>query len=218
MRKNDQAIYLWSFFIVSAIVLAFLYTPLGGNLSNSSDGYYIETAPSVNFGGRIANSPKRRVSYNSYSPSANDLPQAVSSNNYMSQRPVVAGGGATQNTNTQFGNSYSASGLSLGASDGGGSGGATGGGGTGMMAVSGGGRSQSTSNAGGGAMMAPFSDDGISTGGPMKSSTSESSSIDPGFKTNEGSDSPLGTPIGDGSWLLLLFAAVYIFIKNKAKL
>lgn len=218
MRKNDQAIYLWSFFIVSAIVLAFLYTPLGGNLSNSSDGYYIETAPSVDFGGRIANSPKRRVSYNSYSPSANDLPQAVSPNNYMSQRPVVAGGGATQNTNTQFGNSYSASGLSLGSSAEAGSGGATGGGGTGMMAVSGGGRSQSTSNAGGGGMMAPFSSNGMSTGGPMKASNDDGDEFDVP-KTDPGGG-PTGNPlpIGDGSWLLLLFAAVYIFIKNKAKL
>lgn len=213
MRKNDQAIYLWSFFIVSAIVLAFLYTPLGGNLSNSSDGYYIETAPSVDFGGRIANSPKRRVSYSSYSPSANDLPQAVSPNNYMSQRPVVAGGGATQNTNTQFGNSYSASGLSLGSSAEAGGGGATGGGGTGMMAVSGGGRSQSTSNAGGGAMMAPFSSN-VESNNTLQKLPGSVNGADPGDDEDLGN--PL--PLGDGSWLLLLFAAVYIFIKNKAKL
>lgn len=213
MRKNDQAIYLWSFFIVSAIVLAFLYTPLGGNLSNSSDGYYIETAPSVDFGGRIANSPKRRVSYSSYSPSANDLPQAVSPNNYMSQRPVVAGGGATQNTNTQFGNSYSASGLGLGSSAEAGGGSATGGGGTGMMAVSGGGRSQSTSNAGGGGMMAPFTSN-VESNNTLQKFPGGVNGADPGDDEDLGN--PL--PLGDGSWLLLLFAAVYIFIKNKAKL
>ena len=213
MRKNDQAIYLWSFFIVSAIVLAFLYTPLGGNLSNSYDGYYIETAPSVDFGGRIANSPKRRVSYNSYSPNANDLPQAVSSNNYMSQRPIVAGGGATQNTNIQFGNSYPASGLSLGSSAEAGSGGGASGGGTGMMAVSGGGRSQSTSNAGGGGMMAPFSSN-VESNNTLQKFPGGVNGSDPGDDDDLGN--PL--PIGDGSWLLLLFAAVYIFIKNKAKL
>lgn len=215
MRKNDQSIYLWSFFIVSAIVLAFLYTPLGGNLSNSPDGYYIETAPSVNFGGNIANSPKRRVTNNSYSPNANDVPQAVSTNNYMSQRPVVTGGGAAQNSNLNAGNGYVVSGIGLSSPVGAGGSGAGGGGGTGMMAVSGGGRSQSTGNAGGGGggMMAPFSNDGLSIDGPMKATNNEVS------KSDAGAD-PFGNPlpIGDGSLLLLLFAAIYIFIKNKAKL
>lgn len=215
MRKNDQSIYLWSFFIVSAIVLAFLYTPLGGNLSNSPDGYYIETAPSVNFGGRISNSPKRRAANNSYSPGANDVPQAVSSSNYMSQRPVVTGG-ANQNSNAMAGNSYSASGIGLGASAGTGGGGASGGGGTGMMAVSGGGRSQSTGSAGGGGggMLAPFSSGVETSNNTMQKFPGGVNGADPG------DDDDLGAPIpiGDGSLLLLLFAAVYIFIKNKAKL
>lgn len=215
MRKNDQSIYLWSFFIVSAIVLAFLYTPLGGNLSNSPDGYYIETAPSVNFGGNIANSPKRRVTNNSYSPNANDVPQAVSTNNYMSQRPVVSGGGASQNTNMMVDNGYSVSGLSLSSSTSTGGGGASGGGSTGMMAVSGGGRSQSTGNAGGGGgMMAPFSSNLENSDNTMQKFPGGTNGLDPG------DDDDLGAPIpiGDGSWLLLLFAAIYIFIKNKAKL
>jgi hypothetical protein len=194
---------------------------LGGNVSNSSDGYYIETSPSVNFGGRIANSPKRRATNNSYSPGANDVPQAVSTNNYMSQRPVVTGGGATQNSNVMAGNGYSASGISLSSATGAGGGGASGGGGTGMMAVSGGGRSQSTGNAGGGGggMMAPFSSEGITTGGPMKAANEEEED-EFGKPNTDPGGTPTGNPIpiGDGSWLLLLFAAVYIFLKNKAKL
>lgn len=209
MEKKYQIIYIWSFLIISGIILLILYTPIGGDLHYAAyreQGRYA-VAPGVNYSSQVggfSGGSSSGGSYN-YSPSVS----AYTSPNY---KAVSA---ANYSTSTNFGSSasYSAGGgLALPnktISSGGGSSS-----GTGMMAV-GGGRQQSSNEvsstfSGGGSMGGSlFSTTTIADGGVMqRGTTGEDDPLDPG-------GDPLGEPLplGDEFGILLLLSSIFAIYK-----
>lgn len=66
MDRRLRKIYVWSFMIVAGIVLALLYTPMGGRLYYSSNGSAVKTTyPGVNFQEKIVNPRGSSVPYSS---------------------------------------------------------------------------------------------------------------------------------------------------------
>jgi hypothetical protein len=213
MEKKYQIIYIWSFIIVSGIILLLLYTPLGGDLhyaAYNEQGRY-NVAPGVNYSSQVggfSGGTSSGGSYN-YSPSVS----AYTSPNYK------AISSANYSTATNFGSSasYSGGGLALPnrtVSGGGGAGSS----GMGMMAVGGGRKSSNeVSNAfsGGGSMGGSlFNTTTLADGGVMQKGTNDEDDPPPVNPLDPGGDPtnpPL--PLGDDIKILLLFGVVFAFYK-----
>ena len=220
MEKKYQKLYIWSFIIISGIILAMLYTPLGGDLNKSVYGEYNNYPSSgVNFNGRIGNAPKNgratlARNYNDAVPVNSGTGHSV-----LSKPVVVIGGASTSGSNLQSGASYQASKPRNNDNLGGGLG-ASGGGGTGMIAL--GGRSSGgngVSSGGGG-----FS------GGGMFSTTAPSFETESAIQkagedeledlSDPGGGEPVGDPIpvGEGFFTLIIMVLMYShYIYRKFK-
>jgi len=216
MEKKYQIIYIWSFLIISGIILLLLYTPLGGDLhyaAYNEQGRY-NVAPGVNFSSQVggfSGASSSGGSYN-YSPTIS----AYKSPNYN------AVGGANysySSSSTGFANSASYSGgggLALpnrAVSSGGGGGGSSGGG---MMAAGGGGRrsSNEVSNtfSGGGSLGGSlFNTTTLADGGVLQKGTEDEE--DPLDPSGDPVEPPLGMPLGDEMWTLLFIALIFAFYK-----
>lgn len=215
MEKKYQKLYIWSFIIISGIILAMLYTPLGGNLHDSTFGSYDNyTTPGVNFHGKIGNAPKngrtnQTRNYNDAMPVNSGTAYSVLS------KPVVIGNSSTSQSNFQNGN-YQGGGLNFNKTNSGMNNGSAGSGGTGLIAL-GGGRSGGSSTGGGsfsgGGLFSSTAPSATNEGVMQKASNDLDDLADPG-----GGD-PTGDPIpaGDGFYLLILFCVVYAFIKFRHK-
>jgi len=215
MEKKYQIIYIWSFLIISGIILLLLYTPLGGDLhyaAYSEQGRY-NVAPGVNYSSQIGGFSGASTSGGSYSYSP-----SVSA--YTSPSFKVSSG-ANYSTTT-FGNSASyggGGGLALPnktiSSSGGSAGGSSG---MGMMAAGGGGRRSSNevsnSFSGGGSLGGSlFNTTNLADGGVMQKGDEDDpppsgDPVDPG---GEPTGDPL--PIGNELGILLLLASVFSIYK-----
>ena len=214
MEKKYQKLYIWSFIIISGLVLAMLYTPLGGNLHNSTYGNYDNyTTPGVNFNGRIGNAPKggRATQARNYN---DEIPVNSGSTYSVLSKPVVVGNnGSTSHSNLQNGN-YQTGKLGSSKSNDGLAGGS--GSGSGMIALGGGRSGGSTSGAtgsySGGGLFSSTSPSATTEGVMQKGTTNFGDELaDPG-----GGD-PTGNPIpaGDGFKVLILFGLLYGYFKYR---
>ncbi|MBN2766164.1 MAG: hypothetical protein JXR27_07285 [Paludibacteraceae bacterium] len=211
MEKKYQKLYIWSFIIISGIILLMLYTPLGGDLHNSTYGNYDNySSPGVNFNGRINNAPKsgRANSTQTYN---NNIPTNSGSGYSALSSPIVAGNGSSgSHSGTQNGH-YSA--RNLNSSNNRPTGTGSGIGGTGMIALGGnrgGGSGSSTGGGsfGGGGMFSSATPSSMTEGVMQKNDGFEESPIaDPG-----GGD-PVGDPIpvGEGIYILLMLGIIYTY-------
>lgn len=209
MEKKYQIIYIWSFLIISGIILLLLYTPLGGDLhyaAYNEQGRY-NVAPGVNYSSQIggfSGGSSSGGSYN-YSPTVSA---------YKSTTYNVVGTGANYSSATNFGSSASYSGgggIALSNKSISGSGGS---GGSGMMAVGGGSRGSSnggSNNFSGGGVLGGslFNSTTLADGGVMQKGTQGTEGpLDPG---NEPLEDPL--PIGDELGILMLLVSLFTFYK-----
>jgi len=96
MEKKYQIVYIWSFIIISSVILLLLYTPLGGGLHQSITTNNVVVNPTIDFGGKIANSPKNLRS--NYQPvNSNVEYESQEGNNIKSISNVSSGSGISQN-------------------------------------------------------------------------------------------------------------------------
>ncbi len=210
MEKKYQIMYIWSFIIISGIILLLLYTPMGGKLHyaaySEQDRYSV--APGVNYssqvsgfsggsstGGTYNYSVPTQSAYTSPSYSASGGGYATSTN-YGSASYGGAGGGITLTT------------KAISSSGGGGGGGA----GFGAMAGGGGRSSNQVSNTftGGGSMGGNlFNNTMIADGGVMQKGTNDED--DP---LDAGGD-PTGTelPLDNELVILLILSAIFALYK-----
>lgn len=214
MEKKYQKLYIWSFIIISGLVLAMLYTPLGGNLYTSTYGNYDKyTNPGVNYNGRIGNAPKggRGIQTRNYN---DEIPVNSGSTYSVLSKPVVIGNsGSASHSNLQSGN-YQAGGFGTDRNNGGllSSGNA---GGSGMIALggrSGGSAGNATGSYSGGGLFSSTSPSATTEGVMQKGTTDFGDELaDPG-----GGD-PTGDPIpaGDGFYVLILFGLLYGYFRYR---
>ncbi len=217
MEKKYQIIYIWSFLIISGIILLLLYTPLGGDLhyaAYNEQGRF-NVAPGVNYSSQIggfSGGSSSGGSYN-YSPTVSA---------YKSPTYNVIGGGGNYATSSNFGSSASyggGGGLALSNKTITSSGGVGGSGGSGMMAVGGGNRQSSnevsnTFSGGGDLGGSLFNTTTLADGGIMQKGTEdEAKPLDPG-KDSSGDPLPLGDDLGI-LMLIASFFALYIRFKKK---
>jgi len=212
MEKKYQIIYIWSFIIVSSIILLLLYTPLGGDLHQSDSNEYNIVNTSVNFGGEISNSPKR--SYTQQSNSGNSVAAipsyAPKKSRYVSTNNTVGG------TNNLSNNGYSVNSKSTLSSAQSTSSGGNGGGGM-STAFGGGGGSNSSENTSsqgfGGGANSPFSS---STPGSSVS-VMQKATNDINDLSDPGGEDPIGDPlpVGDGLYFIIAMAVVYVLKTKK---
>lgn len=215
MEKKYQKLYIWSFIIISGIILTMLYTPLGGNLHSSAYGDYNNySSPGVNFNGGIGNAPKNARTTNTRN--YNDAVPVSSGSGYSAlSKPVISGNtGSSSHSNLQGGN-YQGSGLNALKSNNTQTGGSAGG--TGMIAIGGGGRSGGGNGGGGG-----FSGGGLfSTATPSSTSGGimQKASNDLEDLADPGGGDPVGDPIpvGDGFYILILFVMLYGFFRYRER-
>jgi|GEM_PF-2552265 len=216
MEKKYQIIYIWSFLIISGIILLLLYTPLGGDLhyaAYNEQGRY-NVAPGVNFSSQVSGfsgSSSSGGSYN-YTPTISE---------YRSPGYSIGASGGNYSTSTGIGNSgsYSGGGITLSNKSVSGSGGAGGSSGGGMMAVGGGRRSSSgvsgTFSGGGSIGGSLFNTTTTADGGVLQRAGDEDPPVipnsDPGVEYELGS--PLGMPLGNEMWSLLFIAFIFTFYK-----
>lgn len=215
MEKKYQKLYIWSFIIISGLVLAMLYTPLGGNLHTSTYGNYDNyTTPGVNFNGRIGNAPKggRATQARNYN---DEIPVNSGSTYSVLSKPVVVGNnGSTSHSNLQNGN-YQASSLGSDRSNGGLISGSAGG--SGMIALGGGRSGGSAGNATGsypgGGLFSNTTPSATNEGVMQKGTSSSGVTLsDPG---GDSTGNPL--PVGDGFYVLILFGLLYGYFKYRQK-
>lgn len=188
-----------------------LYTPLGGNLHKSTYAYQEYNNTSVNFGGRIANAPKRGKYGNS---SNNDAVNINNKSGYSAlSRPIVSPSGSSSSFNSSA--HYQPSSLNKSELSNSGSGA----GGNGMMALgSKGGSGNSGSGSGGGVGGGLFSSDNSSnsSGGVMQKGTQAGfTPADPGGSGEEDEDLGAPLPVGNGLYFLLFMALIYSLFKLK---
>lgn len=210
MEKKYQIIYIWSFLIISGIILLLLYTPLGGDLHYSAyneQGRY-NVAPGVNYSSQIGGFSGGSSSGGSYNYSP-----AVSA--YKSPSYNVIGGGGNYSSSTNIGSSasYSGGGITLSNKTITSSGGAGGSGGMGMMAAGGGNRQSSnevsnTFSGGGSLGGSLFNTTTIADGGVMQKAGEEDDPLDPG-------GDPIGDPLplGDDLGILILLVSIFTVYK-----
>lgn len=209
MEKKYQIIYIWSFIIISGIVLLLLYTPLGGDLHyaayNEQNRYAV--SPGVNYSSQIGSlSGSNSGSSSSYgyytapSPYASQSFQSISSANTTSGSSIGSGNG------------YNSSGLttrSARAKSGEGSGGSS----SGFSGMTVGGKRTEVNNT--------FSS-GSGIGGSLTNTTTGTSTVIQRGATEEGDPlDPGGDPTGDplpiGNELGILLFFVLIFSVYKWK-
>lgn len=210
MEKKYQIIYIWSFIIVSCIILLLLYTPLGGDLHQTSSTNYTVVNTTVDFGGGIANSPKNKVSqYRSkdetYISRANDS-RGYSQSTFTSTRPTV-----TDNSQANYAVGFKSNSGSQ-SSKGNGSG-------IGNSILS---KSKSSAASGeaqsGGVVVSPFSTStpaSANSGAVIQKATNDVTDL-----SDPGGEDPTGDPlpIGDGIYpmtILLFIYALSIFFKKR---
>lgn len=207
MEKKYQIIYIWSFIIVSSLILLMLYTPLGGDLHQSDSDQYSIANTSVNFEGRISNLPKRNYSQQSTSGD-NNLP-SHSSRNFKSAS-VHSNRGAINNLPNNGSSVNSKRTLSSAQSTGGSNGNIAA-----ASSTFGGGKlnASSSSNSQSEVDNSPFSTSTPNSGSVMQRNNNETTDnlSDPGGDELVGD--PL--PIGDGLYLLISMALVYVFRLKK---
>lgn len=204
MEKNYRKLYIWSFIIVSTVILLLMYTPMGGNLYQSTYGpqdYKGFTA--VNFGTKINNAPKAHNRANNYQSS---VPSVNQNSNYSAlSSPVVGSSSASSHLsgNWSYQSNYTASSSNKATGSGGGGGGS-------MMALGSRGGSGGSGTAGGGGS---FSGGGLfSSNAPGSNSNMQKSPLDvPFLAADPGGEEDLGNPlpVGDGLYLMLLMALAY---------
>ena len=207
MERKYQIVYIWSFIIISGIVLLLLYTPIGGELhrATSSEQYRYNTAPGVNYDtqiGRFSGANSSGTNYGGGTPSAYVSPNMKSGN--------ISYNGSTAASNQSFNSGNGSAGLSgIGISKTKtASSGASGGLG-GITAPIGGGSSSSVSSGGG--MSTPFAAANTGTSVMQKAgeeATAGDDELDPG-------DDPNGNPLPLGNDLLVLFSIAAIFSGYK---
>ena len=210
MERKYQIIYIWSFIIVSSIILLLLYTPMGGDLHQSSNNEYSIVNTSVNFGGKISNSPRRSYSQQGGGENKSNVLPTYYKRNAKSVSTNNAGGGTTDNfsNGTYTVNSRSTLSSAQNAV------GSTGGGAA--STVFGGGKSNTTSSGSsgsyGGGANSPFSNATPSSSSVMQKATSGIDDL-----SDPGGEDPIGDPlpIGDGLYLLILMVLIYGSFKFK---
>ncbi len=206
MEKKYQIIYIWSFIIISGIILLLLYTPLGGDLHYAaySEQSRYAVSPGVNFDRQVGNfsgGSSSGGSYN-YAPSQ----QAYVSPSFQNGGGSNFSGGNSLNNNSNYsgGNLALSSNKikSFGASS---SGGAVGG----MAAVSRkSGTEVNSTLSGGGVDGSLFNSTAINDGGVMQRAGEEDPPLDPG---GDPTQPPL--PIGNEIGALLFFAGIFTIYK-----
>jgi hypothetical protein len=209
MEKKYQKLYIWSFIIVSGIILMLLYTPLGGNLHKSTYAYQEYNNTSVNFGGRIANAPKR----GKYNQSSNNDAININRSGYsVLSKPIVSPSGSSSSFNSTA--NYQPSNKSELSNTGG-----SGAPGNGMMALGskgGSGNSGSGSVGGVGGGLFSSGNSSNSSGGVMQKGTQAGfTPADPGGSDDEEEDLGGPLPVGNGLYFLLFMALIYGLFKFK---
>jgi len=207
MEKKYQIIYIWSFIIISGLILLLLYTPLGGDLHNAAyrEQYRYNVSPGVNYSnqvGSFSGSSSYGGSYNS-----SNLPSAYVS---PSLQGVISGGYSGSLDAGKISGYSGGGGITLSNKTNSGGAGAGGGSGFGMMAVGGkssGGVSNTFSGGGsiGGSL---FNSTNASNGGVMQRAGNSEDDSDPG---GDPTGPPL--PVGDELGILFLFAALFSLYK-----
>jgi hypothetical protein len=209
MEKKYQIIYIWSFIIISGVILLLLYTPLGGDIHYAAykEQNRYAVSPGVNYERQIgAMSGVNAGGDGSYGYTA-----AASPYNSETFRAISAGGISTSSSiNARQGGA--GGGISTLSSrtktSGGGSGS---GGGIGISGV-GGRKSTEVSNtfaSGGGIGGSLVNTTGTNTGGVMQRGTNdEGDPLDPG---GDPGGNPL--PIGNEMGILTLMAGLFAIYK-----
>lgn len=209
MERKYQIIYIWSFIIISGIVLLLLYTPLGGNLhyaAYSEESRY-NVAPGVNYQTQVGG-----FSAGSSSGSTNSAaPQAYVSESF--RNGSVGGGfssmGSTSNSSSSYGASAATS-INTSRSSNGASSGGLGGGG--MLAVGSRGSKSASGSVGGGGLgggSVPFSSNSGTV--MQKATTAGEDALDPGGDENLGN--ALGAPLTDELLVLMVLISIFAFYK-----
>jgi hypothetical protein len=210
MEKKYQKIYIWSFIIISGVILLLMYTPLGGNIHSSTYGNDdFRGYTRVDFSSSFKNAPKTSKNYNSNRNS--NIPNQNSDYSVLS-RPIVSSTPSytTRSNSNAYQNVHSNKSKNTASSNGGG------GAGGGMIAL--GARGSSSS--------AVSSSRGFSTGGGLFNSSTDGSTStmqkageDEFIIADPGGEEDLGDPlpVGDGLYLLLFFALIYGFYKFRIK-
>ncbi len=210
MERKYQIIYIWSFIIISGIVLLLLYTPLGGDLhyaAYSEQGRYA-VSPGVNYSSQVGSfsgaGSSSGASYR-YSPSQSAYVSPSLQN--------ISGGGFSTSSSTISssanyggGGGIALSNKKINSSGGGSSGGSFG------MSVGGQQSSTEVSNtfSGGGSMGGSlFNSTVINDGGVMQ--RGEEDEVDPMDPGGDPTNPPL--PIGNELGVLMLFAGIFAFYK-----
>lgn len=210
MERKYQIIYIWSFIIVSGVVLLLLYTPMGGDLHKAAYGerYRYMVAPGVNYQTQVG---EFNGAYSS--GSGGGQAEVYMSDNYrngsLGNNTSVIGGSSVVSTGNGFGGGSTYSGVSRNpkGSD------MSGGGFGGITLAMGGGTSSSSSSGGGGGV--PFSSSGSSSvmQRATDGTTVDDTNTDPGGEENLGD--PL--PLKDDLIVLTLISVIYAFYRFKKK-
>lgn len=209
MGRKYQIIYIWSFIIVSGVVLLLLYTPMGGNLHKAAYGeknrYMV--APGVNYQTQVGDF---KGAYSS--GSGGGQTEVYMSDNYrngsLGNNTSVIGGTNGISTGNGFGGGSATSGGTRGSK-----GSDLSGGGFGGMTLAMGGGTSSSSSGGGGGM--PFSSSGSSSvmQRATDGTTADDTNTDPGGE--DGLGDPL--PLKDDLIVLTLISVIYAFYRFKKK-
>lgn len=208
MEKKYQIIYIWSFIIISGVILLLLYTPLGGDLHYAAyreQNRYV-VSPGVNYERQIgAMSGISSGSDGSYGYSA--APSPYSSESFQS----ISGTGINTSSSIRTSSGYGGGGITTLSSR---TRSNAGGGASGGLGISGVGGRKSTEVAntfsGGGNIGGSLvNNTGTNTGGVMqRGTTAEDDPLDPG---GDPTGNPL--PLGDEMGILILFAGLFALYK-----
>jgi hypothetical protein len=209
MEKKYQIIYIWSFIIISGVILLLLYTPLGGDIHYAAyrEQNRYAVSPGVNYERQIgAMSGVNAGGNGSYGYSAAPSPynsetfRAISAGGISTSSSINAGQGGVSGGITTLSSRTKTSG-----------GGSGSGGGIGISGV-GGRKSTEVSNtfaSGGGIGGSLVNTTGTNTGGVMQRGTNdEGDPLDPG---GDPGGNPL--PIGNEMGILTLMAGLFAIYK-----
>lgn len=211
MEKKYRIIYIWSFIIVSGIILLLLYTPLGGDLHYAaySEQSRYAVAPGVNYQSQVGSLSSVSSYGGGYSAS---MPSAYASEAYKSG--MLTNSSYISNGIGSGTNSYS-SGSGLGLKNSKSPKNVNGGGASGIMITGFGKRGSSevsNQSSVGGGFGGSLSSTTSSTGSVMqRGAAEEEDPLDPG-------GDPTGNPLPlNGEWVLIVLAAGYIALKALKK-
>lgn len=211
MERKYQIIYIWSFIIVSAVVLILLYTPMGGNLHKAAYGeqYRYTVAPGVNYQTQVG-------AFNgAYNGSGGSNTEAYVSENFkhnmIGENSTITGG----SNGVSLGNGFGSGGGAVATTKSSKGSGSNGGGFGGMTLAMGGGGSSAASSGGGGGGGMPFSSS--NSGSVMQratdGTTADDGNADPGGEENMGD--PL--PLKDDLIVLAIISLIYAFYRFRNK-